>query len=50
MSASVSDSDTLQDFIVACRLFKGEPVWTPHNRSDIGEDYPARQQYVKARA
>ncbi|XP_066150720.1 acireductone dioxygenase [Euwallacea fornicatus] len=34
------------NFIVARRLFVGEPVWTPHNRP--ADDMDVRKQYVKS--
>ena len=31
------------DYIAACRLFKGEPVWTPFNRPQ--DEHSSRQKY-----
>lgn len=35
------------DYIKAMRLFVGEPVWTPYNRTVIEEDHPSRVKYVE---
>jgi 1,2-dihydroxy-3-keto-5-methylthiopentene dioxygenase len=38
-----------RNFITAMRLFVGEPVWTPYNRSAEGTDaMEARAAYIKA--
>ena len=29
------------------RLFVGEPVWTPYNRTAIPEDHPSRVKYIE---
>ncbi|PRP78406.1 hypothetical protein PROFUN_13710 [Planoprotostelium fungivorum] len=34
-------------FFHVMRLFQGEPVWTPHNRSDLTDQRKARLEYVK---
>merc|ERR1711988_1797556 len=34
------------NYIKAMRLFVGEPVWTPYNRTDIEDDGPSRKKYV----
>ncbi len=38
------------DFIVANRLFVGEPVWTPINRGEAADTHPARATYRAAQA
>ena len=38
-----------KDYILAMRLFVGEPVWTPYNRDEIDEkENESRLKYVKA--
>jgi len=36
------------NYIKALRLFVGEPVWTPYNRSDIAADNASRKKYEQA--
>ena len=36
------------NYIKAVRLFVGEPVWTPYNRTEIPEDHPSRVKYVES--
>ena len=33
------------NYIKAMRLFVGEPVWTPYNRTDIDENNASRMKY-----
>merc|ERR1711976_403964 len=35
-----------KNFIIAKRYFVGEPIWTPHNRSEVADKMEARIQYV----
>ena len=37
----------LQDFIRACRLFCGEPVWKPYPRGEDSDKMAARVDYLK---
>lgn len=34
-----------KNYIKAVRLFVGEPVWTPYNRTEIDEKHPSRIEY-----
>ena len=36
-----------QDFIRACRLFCGEPVWKPYPRGEDSDKMAARTEYLK---
>jgi len=40
----------VNDYVVAQRLFVGEPVWTPINRGPEAEDHPARKTYLRAQS
>ncbi|KAI1731895.1 ARD/ARD' family domain-containing protein [Ditylenchus destructor] len=37
---------THDDYIHAIRLFRGQPVWTPHNRSEQTDKMTERTEYV----
>lgn len=37
-----------RNYIKALRLFVGEPVWTPHSRSNLDENHPTVQEYRRA--
>ncbi|KAL3095417.1 hypothetical protein niasHS_007516 [Heterodera schachtii] len=38
---------TKKDFVEAVRLFRGEPIWTPFNRSDANvEEMEVRKKYL----
>jgi len=37
-----------KDAIQAMRLFKDEPKWVPHNRSEATEENEYRKSYLKA--
>lgn len=37
----------IKNYIKAVRLFVGEPVWTPHSRSNLDENHPSVQSYIK---
>jgi 1,2-dihydroxy-3-keto-5-methylthiopentene dioxygenase len=36
------------NYIKALRLFVGEPVWTPYNRSKEIDEHPSRVKYVES--